>query len=166
MSQYSFPVISGIHNNFCFNVKSYNLLKTSKIPITVSVRGNSVEIAVQIQQLKWQGCVHLLLKSCKHREQHLPQNATWFMAIISSLVWGWSLSIHSHTIVTGTGPLPDPENLLLSTLRKELSEKTHVLTKQKISLGRRAQAESSRVREPRRTALPRGSQSLVLWWWD
>ena len=31
---------------------------------------------------------------------------------------------------------------------------THVLTKQEILLGRGAQAESSRVREPRRTALP------------
>ena len=72
-----------------------------------------------------------------------PQNAVWLMAIISSPVWGWSLSIHSHTIVTGTGPLPDPENLFLSTLRKELSEKTHVLTKQKVLLGRRAQAESN-----------------------
>ena len=72
-----------------------------------------------------------------------PQNAVWLMAIISSPVWGWSLSIHSHTIITGTGPLPVPENLFLSTLRKELSEKTHVLTKQKVLLGRRAQAESN-----------------------
>ena len=74
-----------------------------------------METAVQIRQLKWQGCVHLLLKSCERREWHLPQNAAWSMAIISSPVWGWSLSVHGQTIVTGTGPLPDPENLLLST---------------------------------------------------
>ena len=49
------------------------------------------------------------------------------------------------------------------TLRNELSEKTHVLTKQEILLGKGSQVESSRVREPRRTALPRGSQSWVLW---
>ena len=42
------------------------------------------------------------------------------------------------------------------TLRNELSKETHVLTKQETLLGRGAQAESSRVREPRRTALPHG----------
>ena len=43
----------------------------------------------------------------------------------------------------------------------ELSEETPVLTKQKTLLGRGGLAESSRVREPGRTALPRGSQSQV-----
>ena len=49
------------------------------------------------------------------------------------------------------------------TLRTELSEETHVLTKQEILLGKGTRVESSRVREPRRTALLRGSQSRVLW---
>ena len=49
------------------------------------------------------------------------------------------------------------------TLGNELSEETHVLTKQELLLGKGAQVESSGVREPRRTALPRGSQSWVLW---
>ena len=49
------------------------------------------------------------------------------------------------------------------TLGNELSKETHVLTKQDILLGKGAWVESSRVREPRRTALPRGSQSRVLW---
>ena len=40
------------------------------------------------------------------------------------------------------------------TLRNELSEETHVLTKQEILLGKGTWVESSRVREPRRTALP------------
>ena len=48
------------------------------------------------------------------------------------------------------------------TLGNELSEETHVLTKQEILLGKGTQVESSRVREPRRTALPCGSQSWVL----
>ena len=52
------------------------------------------------------------------------------------------------------------------TFGNELSEETHVLTKEETWLGRGAQAESSPGREPRRTALPRGSQSRVLWWWD
>ena len=38
-----------------------------------------------------------------------------------------------------------------------------MLTKKEILLGKGARVESSRVREPRRTALPRGSQSRVLW---
>ena len=45
----------------------------------------------------------------------------------------------------------------------ELSKETHVLTKQETLLGTGTRVESSRVREPRRTALPRGSQSRVLW---
>lgn len=47
------------------------------------------------------------------------------------------------------------------TFRKELSKETHLLTKQETLLGKGTQAESSRVREPRRTALPRGLQSRV-----
>ena len=38
-------------------------------------------------------------------------------------------------------------------LGNELSEETHVLTKQEILLGKDTQVESSRVREPRRTAV-------------
>ena len=49
------------------------------------------------------------------------------------------------------------------TLRNELSEDTHMLTKQEIFLGKSTRAESSRVREPRRTSLQHGSQSQVLW---
>ena len=42
----------------------------------------------------------------------------------------------------------------------------HLLTQQEILLGKGTWVESSRVREPRRTALPHGLQSRVLWWWD
>ena len=49
------------------------------------------------------------------------------------------------------------------TLGNELSKETHVLTKQEILLGKGTRVESSRVREPRRTALPHGLQSWVLW---
>ena len=45
------------------------------------------------------------------------------------------------------------------TLVNALCEETHELTKQEPLLGRGTRAESSRVREPRRTALPRGSVS-------
>ena len=40
------------------------------------------------------------------------------------------------------------------TLRNELSKEIHVLTKQEILLGKGTRVESSRVREPRRAALP------------
>ena len=49
------------------------------------------------------------------------------------------------------------------TLGNELSEETHVLAKQEILLGKGAWAERSRVREPKRTALPRDSKSRVSW---
>ena len=39
------------------------------------------------------------------------------------------------------------------TLGNELSEETHVLTKQEILLGKGTQVESSKVKEPRRTAV-------------
>ena len=42
------------------------------------------------------------------------------------------------------------------TLGNELSEETHLLTKQEILLGKGTRVESCRVREPRRTALPHG----------
>ena len=48
-------------------------------------------------------------------------------------------------------------------LGSELSEETHVLTKREILLGKDTRVESSRVKEPRRTALLQGSQSQVLW---
>ena len=46
------------------------------------------------------------------------------------------------------GPLLGPETGLLLTRGNELSEETHVLTKQERLLGKGTRAESSRVREP------------------
>ena len=59
-------------------------------------------------------------------------------------------------------PFQGPKLGSCPTLGNELSEETHVLTKQEILLGKGTQVENSRVREPRRTALPRGLQSQVL----
>ena len=52
-------------------------------------------------------------------------------------------------------PFQGPKLGFCLTLRNELSEETLVLTKQEILLGRGTRVENSRVREPRRTALPR-----------
>ena len=60
-------------------------------------------------------------------------------------------------------PFQGPKLGSCLTLGNELSEKTHVVTKQEILLGKRTRVESSRVRGPRKTALPRGSQSRVSW---
>ena len=49
------------------------------------------------------------------------------------------------------------------TLGNELSEETHLLTKQETLLGKGTRVERSRVKETRRTALPHGLQSWVLW---
>ena len=52
-----------------------------------------------------------------------------------------------------------------------MSKEAHMLTKQETLLEKvpwpppLSPPESSRVREPRRTALPHGSQSQALWWW-
>ena len=62
-------------------------------------------------------------------------------------------------------PFQGPKLSFCLTLRNELSEETHVLTKQEILLGKGTRVESSRVREPRRTVLQCGSQSgfMVKW---
>ena len=81
----------------------------------------------------------------------------------------WKCSITAVVPYTGVwwevGPLKararEQDSCL--THRNELSEETHVLTKQEILLGSGTWVESSRVREPRRTALSYALQSLVLW---
>ena len=53
-------------------------------------------------------------------------------------------------------PFQGPKGDSRLTLRNEFSKETHVLTKQEILLGKGTRLESSKVREPRRTALLRG----------
>ena len=67
-----------------------------------------------------------------------------------------------HMLQEG-GPLQGLKLGSCLTLGNELSKETHVLTKEVILLGKGAREESNMVREPRRTALLRGSQSPVLW---
>ena len=64
-------------------------------------------------------------------------------------------------------PFQGPKLDSCLTLRNDLSKETHMLTKQEILLGKGARVESSRVRKPRRTALPCGLQCQYLWWfWE
>lgn len=62
-------------------------------------------------------------------------------------------------------PHPGPESGLFPTLKSELSKESLVLTKQETLSGKGTWVESRRIRELRRTVLPRDSQSGVLWWW-
>ena len=50
-------------------------------------------------------------------------------------------------------PFQGPKLGSFLTFRNELSKETHVLTKQEILLGKGTQVESSKVKEPRRTAV-------------
>ena len=70
-----------------------------------------------------------------------------------------------HGVVVGRGGLPPKEWALVLHSEKNCLRR-HVLTKQETLLEEGTGAESSRVREPRRTALPCGSQSRVLCLWD
>ena len=75
-----------------------------------------------------------------------------------ALLQGMSLTQGSNCCRKGD-PFWGQKPVSCLTLRNELSEEIHVLTKQEILLGKGTRAESSRVREPRRTALPHGWQS-------
>ena len=70
---------------------------------------------------------------------------------------------YSLEVLQERDPFQGPKLGSCLTLGNELSEETHVLTKQEILLGQGTRVESSRVREPRRTALLCGLQSWVLW---
>ena len=59
-------------------------------------------------------------------------------------------------------PFQGPKLGSCLTLGNELSEETRA-DKARDFTGKGHPVESSRVREPRRTGLPRGSQSWVLW---
>ena len=61
----------------------------------------------------------------------------------------------AFTLLQEGGPLPGPENGLLTNTGNELLEETHVLTKQKTLLARGTWAERSRAREPRELLCPK-----------
>ena len=63
------------------------------------------------------------------------------------------------------GPFQDPELGSCLTLGNELSDTCADTRADKARdfIGKGTRVESSRLREPRRTALPRGSKSQVLW---
>ena len=61
------------------------------------------------------------------------------------------------------GPLPGPEAGLLSNTRKSTVQGDTCADKARDFIGKGHPGGDQEVREPRRTALSRGSQSWVLW---
>ena len=96
----------------------------------------------------------LLVPICKREKKSIGD--PWPSCLLPSKMDGWICCRKGD-------PFQGPKLGSCLTLRNALSEKTHVLTKQETLLGKGTQVESSRVREPRRTALPCGSKSRVLW---
>ena len=98
-----------------------------------------------------------------------PSPGCWILTSVlpwlgfQSLLTKWAaiLRLPVHLFQEG-GPLPGPESGSCLTLGNELSEETHVLTKQELLLGKGTRARAGVLREPGRTALPCGLQSRVL----
>ena len=87
----------------------------------------------------------------------------YYKGIVSQNCEDWKIPICSVGSAKGRGNLLQrPRVASCLTLGNELSEETHMLTREKTLLGRGAWAESRRAREPR-TALTCGSQPWVLW---
>ena len=103
----------------------------------VKPTNESQEIKIELEII-----IIITTKSCQVSNPHLP--ALQSVLLASQMI----------ELLQKGGPLPGPESGLLSNTQNELSEVTHVLTKQEILLGKSAWVESSRL-EPRRTALPR-----------
>ena len=85
------------------------------------------------------------------------------LAVVWAVVCGRArLALAKRLCCRKGDPFQGPKLGSCLTLRNELSEEAHVLTKHEILLGKGTQVESRRGREPRRTALP-VLQSRVLW---
>ena len=112
--------------------------------------------------LTCQGTLASCLRQEETRDKRVPVAAT------GSVHWqaSWPLSTPSGRDVSLSEEESPPESPFVAgrwapsraqkwaLVGNELSEETHVLTKQEILLGKGTWVGSSRVREPRRTALP------------
>ena len=139
--------------------KSLQLCLTLCDPIDSSLQGSLVPRILQARTLEWV-CLFLLQCVKVNSLSRVQLVATpWTAAYQAPLSMGFS----RQECCRKGDPYQGPKLGSCLTLGNELSEETHVLTKQEILLGKGTRVVSSRVREPRRTVLPHGSQSRVLW---
>ena len=86
----------------------------------------------------------------------------WYTSICSSFclqfLWMYIQTSYKKKLLQEGGPLPGPRNGLLSNSWKWIFWGYICADK--------ARDFTSRLRKPKRTGLPRGSKSWVLWWWD
>ena len=106
------------------------------------------------------GCESWTIKKTEHQRTDAFKLSGWRR--LFGVPWTGRRSNQSLCCRKGD-PLQGPKLSSCLTLRNELSEETHVLTKQDSLLGKGTWADSSRVRGPRRTVLSHGLQSWVLW---
>ena len=93
-----------------------------------------------------------------------PNNSLWYQFCVLQPYSVLTLCL--EILLQAGGPLPGPETALLSSIRKWIVRGDTCADKARDFIGKGTRVESSRVREPRRTALLRGLQSQVLWRWD
>ena len=94
----------------------------------------------------------------------LVKMLTFSWTCLDSLMWYLHKTQNLKLLRKGY-PFQGPKLGSCLTLGNELSQETHVLTKQEILLGKGTRVESRRVREPRSAVLSCGLQSWVLLWW-
>ena len=87
-------------------------------------------------------------------------NAVYFCIPISILELCSLMELNYLEMLLDLGPLPGLRVSSCLTLGNEFSMQAYIPAKQETLFN---QAESGRVKEPRRTALPHGSQSWGLW---
>ena len=112
--------------------------------------------------------VIIIILACPKTDQ--PQKSkNWLFPVTQNTETGLHLIKICNIYVAGREtPVQGPKLGSCLTLGNELSEETHVLTKQEILLGKGTWVESSRVREPRRTwlaVLGFMVMGLVSWWY-
>ena len=74
-------------------------------------------------------------------------------------------SAHGTQCCRKGDPFKGPREGSCLTVRNGLSEETHMRTKQE-TIGKGRPGGEHQGKGPRKTALPHGSQSQLLWWWN
>ena len=132
-----------------------SILKSRDITLLIKV----FIFKVMVFALDMYGSESWTIKKTEHQRTDAFELSGWRRLLI--VPWTGRRSNQSVCCRKGD-PFQGPKLSSCPTLRNELSEETHVLTKQDSLLGKGTRVESSKVRGPRRTVLSHGLQSWVL----